>query len=125
MTIRETIAKLHAINIKARLNKLTDIGAPEVIITELKKHLADLENGKIKVNGMERKHKVGDYKVLEAYQEKATGHYYIQGKKSTIVLKLITEQGTFYYDYVGNKLGASEVELDVTIQDKAFEPIKF
>lgn len=125
MTVRETIAKLHAINTKAKLNKLKAVRAPKFVLVELKNHLIDLENGKIKVNGMERKHKVGDCKVLEAYQEETTRHYCIQGKKNTIVLKLITEQGTFYYDYAGNKLGASEAELGVTIQDKAFEPIKF
>ena len=125
MTIRETIARLQAINLEARLTKMQELGAPAIVIDQITKYLEDANTANIKVNGLERKHKVGNAQVTEVYQQETIGNYYKAGKKQTIILKLVTEQGTFLYDYFDNKIGATATELNASINDQAFEPIKF
>ena len=122
MTIRQVIADLAARNLENRLNKLTELGAPRIILDNTSKALEEAKAGSIKVNGLERKHKAAaDQQVISLYQAEATGHYYKDGKQKTLVLKLETEAGTYFYDYRDNKIGSSFTELSVFVPDDQFE----
>lgn len=124
MTIRETIANLIAKNLEARFEKLNSIGAPQIILDNTAKALEDAKAGKVKVNGLERKHKAAaDATVTELAQAEATGYYYKGGKQKTLVLKMVTSAGTYYYDYQDNKIGASFTELAVHVADDKFERV--
>ena len=123
MTVRETIANLRAKNLENRLDKLTAMGAPMIMIKQTAELLNDAKNSNIKVNGLERKHKVADETVTELYQEDAIGNYYKEGRKATVVLKLITTAGTYYYDYFSNKIGKIQEELDVNIAEDKFQRV--
>lgn len=122
MTIRQVIADLAARNLENRLNKLTEMGAPRIILDQTSKALEEAKAGNIKVNGLERKHKeAAESEVIALYQAIATGHYYKDGKQKTLVLKLETEAGTYFYDYRDNKIGSSFTELSVFVPDDQFE----
>ena len=123
MTIRQTISNLRAKNLEDRLSKLTEIGAPKIVLENTEKALQEAKSGNIKVNGLERKHKVGDEPVIELYQEETTGYYYNEGKQKTLVLKMVTAVGTYYYDYRENKIGSKQEELSATVSDNKFERV--
>lgn len=122
MNTREVIADLIARNLENRLNKLTELGAPRIILDNTSKALADAKAANIKVNGLERKHKeAATAEVTALYQAETTGYYYKDGKQKTLVLKLETEAGTYFYDYRDNKIGRSFTELAVSVADDKFE----
>lgn len=112
MTIKETIIALKVKNIKDRLNKLEEMNAPTIMVENTRKMLADLEAGNDKVNGMSRKYKVANVQVTELYEVDGFSYTFNRGKQKTVILKMVTDQGTYFYDYYGNKLGASMIELE-------------
>ena len=112
MTIKETIIALKVKNIKGRLSKLEEMGAPTIMVENTRNMLADLEAGNDKVNGMSRKYKVADVQVTELYEADGFSYTFNRGKQKTIILKMVTDQSTYFYDYYGNKLGASMIELE-------------
>lgn len=124
-TVRETISSLIAMNIEARLEKLTAMGAPRIMIDSTAKLLEDAKAGRVKINGLERKHKaVADEAVIELAQAETTGYYFKGGKQKTLVLKMTTAAGVYYYDYHDNKIGASFTELSVNVTDDKFEAVE-
>jgi len=105
MTVKTTISNLLILNLENRLQKLQSIGAPEIVIKGTQQQLDNIKAGNLKVERMARKYKIANEEVKELYQADAKAYDWKGQTSKTIVLKMVTESGTYYYDYFSNSIG--------------------
>ncbi len=119
MKVKEVIAKIHVYELKARLERVEKI-APKVIVANLKRQIEDYQAGNFKVNGMSRKFKVADEEVIKLAKADSSATLYETYKgqvgtysKDTVIFRMATTKGTYYYDVATNKISDSICGLPV------------
>ena len=114
MTVKQVIGELKRMNLEKSLEKLIDVGAPQILLEKATKNIEDAKTVNFKVSGLSRKFPVADVQVTELYQADVTGLSYNGGKYSTVVLKMMTDSGIFYYNLVKNKISDTMCGMEVT-----------
>lgn len=112
MTVKSVISQLLIHNLNNTLINLEAAGAPEIVIKSAEDKLDSIKAGNLKVERMARKYKIADEEVSELYQADAKVYDWKNRTYNTVVLKIVTESGTYYYDYFTNSIG-KEFEMNI------------
>lgn len=115
--IKDFLMETSGLALKQRIERLTELNAPSVVIQKSQEQLDMIRNEAFKVKGMAVKHKVANVPVTEFGRATTYGFYYNgyrTEKKPTTVLKIVTENETYYYDQYDNKIGVEGEVFAVT-----------